>query len=107
MTDMSADTDLATEIDKAYRQLRADIEALLSSNPTKAPDAILSLIFDRLATERPSYFRGVLDRWGADLVDRDIRDPATFRLLFGAVLGQSPLNGAALPQHPSNKEISI
>jgi hypothetical protein len=92
MTDMSADTDLATEIAKAYRQLRADIEAIISSNSENAGDAVLSLVFDRLASDRPAYFKDVLDRWGADLVDRDIRDPATFRLLFGVVLGQSPLN---------------
>jgi hypothetical protein len=93
MSDTTADSHLAAEISAAYGQLRTQIEALIASNPANAADSILSLVFDRLVTDRPSYFRDMLDRWGSSLVDRDIRDPATFRLLFGAVIGQSPLSG--------------
>jgi hypothetical protein len=93
MSDTTADSHLAGEIGAAYRQLRTEIEALIASDPANAADSVLSLVFDRLVTDRPFYFKDVLDRWGSNLVDRDIRDPATFRLLFGAVIGQSPLNG--------------
>jgi hypothetical protein len=93
MSDTTADSHLTAEIGTAYRQLRAEIEALIASNSENAADSVLSLVFDRLVTDRPAYFRDVLDKWGSSLVDRDIRDSATFRLLFGAVIGQSPLNG--------------
>lgn len=95
MTCMSADNDNdhAAQMEAAYAQLRDDIQGVISSNPETAADSVLSLVFDRLVSARPAYFKAVLDQWGADLVDRDIRDASTFRLLFSAVIGQSPVNG--------------
>jgi hypothetical protein len=95
MTCMSADNDNdhAAQMEAAYAQLRDDVREAISNNPAAAADSVLSLVFDRLVNARPSYFKAVIDQWGADLVDRDIRDASTFRLLFSAVIGQSPING--------------
>lgn len=90
----------------AYRTLRNEIETLIGPDSSDRADAILSLVFDRLISSRPDYFQEVLDGWGKEISERHRIDPCTLRLIFSAVIGRSPLNGAvtALERRPDQSE---
>lgn len=80
------------EAAEAYELLREDVARLAHAGPLAADD-ILSLAFRRLTSERPAYFARIIDEAGGDLVGRQASDPATLRLLFGSLIGMSPVSG--------------
>jgi hypothetical protein len=76
----------------AYQRLRDDVAGLAAAGSIAADD-ILSLVFRRLTSERPAYFGQMIDDAAGELVIRKSTDPATLRLLFNSLIGQSPLSG--------------
>lgn len=77
---------------EAYERLRDDVAGLAAAGALAADD-ILSLVFRRLTSERPAYFGQMIDEAGGELVVRKATDPATLRLLFNSLIGQSPISG--------------